>query len=285
MRHSERQAFNSCPLRFHLEETGLKKISVAEEAEDRNFGIAMHEGLKVLHETRFKPESVELALVKFSDNYPADKNYKSKAKSHESGLSAIANYAEYWSVADENWELIGTEIAETVKFNGEEHDLHIDALFKNKQTGELWPWDHKCTEKFLGKKYHGRYELDSQITRYTFKILQKYGSCGGFYVNSIQVGHRQRMYKGEPAGYYQKFDRQPFNRDSRQIEYWKQSEAKWKLLIDFCRTKDVWPAHLSSLCSYCDYYELCMSGGDENTKESLYSKDEDREEVQIHDET
>ena len=177
----------------------------------------------------------------------------------------------YWAEQDKLWEIIGTEIADTVAFNDEDHSLHIDLLARNKQTSEIWAWDHKTTDKALGKGYWKKYELDSQITRYTQYVKGKYGSCGGFIINGIQVGHRQKMYKGEPAGYYQNFDRQPFSRNDSQIKFWMQSEADWASLIKYCKESDVWPKHLSSLCGWCDYYELCMSANNESVKETLYT--------------
>lgn len=283
MRHSERSKFNNCPYAFHLGQEGWRKISMTANAEDRTFGQAIHEGLKAHYDGK-EWADIEKA---YSSLYPADKQYKDKAKDHESGLFTLKNYQEYWSEQDKLWEILGTEVADKVLFNEEEHSLHIDLLAKHKQTGEIWAWDHKTTDKALGKGFWKKYELDSQVTRYTQWVIEKYGTCGGFIINGIQVGHRERMYKGEPAGYYQKFDRQPFSRNPQQIQFWMESEAEWKALIEHCEKSGKWPKHLGSLCGWCDFYELCMSADNESVRETLYTTDplEIEEQINIVDET
>lgn len=269
MRHSERGRFNTCPYAYHLEQEGWRPLELTEKAEDRTFGIAIHDALKVFYDTG----SLEGALNKYSELYPFKKEYKSKAKDYESGLQLLKNYFLYWSVSDKQWDVLATELADKSVFNDEEHELHIDLVARNKQTGEVWGWDHKVTEKFAGKGFFKKYEIDAQVTRYTAYLQDKYGACGGFLINAMQVGHRERKYKEEPAGYYQKFDRQPFSRTPKQIEFWKRSEGEWQRMIEFCEKESVWPKHLSSLCGWCDYYALCLASGDETVRESLYTTD------------
>ena len=283
MRHSERGSYNSCPYRFFLEKQGLRRVASSPRSDDRTFGIAIHASLKLHYDGKEWPE-IEAEYCKL---YPSDKQYKDKAKDYFSGLNTLRNYREYWSVQDKLWEIIGTEVSDKVNFNDEDHELHIDLLAKNKQTGEIWAWDHKTTDKALGKGFWKKYELDSQITRYTQFVIEKYGSCGGFIINGIQVGHRERMYKGELAGYYQKFDRQPFSRNKQQIKFWMESEKDWQAMIDYSQASGVWPKHLSSLCGYCNYYELCMSANNSAVKETLYTYDPIEEDsvMEIIDET
>lgn len=268
MRHSERGCFNSCPFKYYLEKIkGLRRVAYSPLAEDRTFGIALHEAL----DAHYRGKPLEECEAIFTAKYPADKEYKSMAKSHDSGIFTLRNYVEHWAKQDGLWEVIGTEVHDVMEFNDDEHGLHIDLLAKNKQTGEIWAWDHKTTEKQLGKGFWKKYELDAQVSRYTKYIKDKYGSCGGFIVNGIQVGHRQRAYKGEPAGYYQKFDRQPFSRSEAQLRFWEESEREWEALIDVCKEASSWPKHLGSLCGWCDFYELCMSADDEAVRDTLYT--------------
>jgi hypothetical protein len=285
MRHSERSSFNNCPLRFKLEHDGLRRVQSAynPNAEDRTFGQAIHEGLKA----HYDGKSWDEIVAAYSSLYPVDKEYKTMAKSHESGIFLLQNYRTYWSEQDKLWEVIGTEVADTIHFNDEDHSLHIDLLAKNKQTGEIWAWDHKTTEKNLGKGFWKKYELDAQITRYTKFVMDKYGSCGGFIINGMSFGHRQRMYKGEPAGFHQEFDRQPFSRNTQQIKFWEESEKDWASLIEHCQVSGSWPKHLGSLCSWCDYYELCMSANNESVRETLYTTEplSEEEAFTITDET
>ena len=267
MRHSERSSFNSCPYRYSLEKTGLRPITLTPNAEDRTFGQAIHAALKA----HYDGKEWEDIIKEYAAIYPIQKEYKSEAKIYTGGLKLLASYRTYWADQDSRWDILGTEIAGSMEFNDDEHELHIDLLARNKQTEEVWAWDHKCTEKQLGKGFWKKYELDSQVTRYTQYVREKYGACGGFIINGMQVGHRQKMYRGEPAGYYQNFDRQPFSRSKQQIDFWMRSELEWADLIRHCEASGMWPKHLSSLCGWCDFYELCMSAGSEAVKETLYT--------------
>lgn len=283
MRHSERGTFNNCPWKSHLEKQGLRRVQASSRATDRTFGIAIHEGLKA----HYDGKDWEAIKKVYADLYPEEKEYKAKEKDFESGLDCLKNYRAYWSSQDNLWEVVGTEVADKVTFNDEEHDLHIDLLARNKQTQEIWAWDHKTTDKKLGKGFWKKYELDSQITRYTQFVKEKYGSCGGFIINGIQVGHRQRKYNDEPAGYYQYFDRQPFSRNQQQIKFWMDSEAEWQKLMNHCEEFGIWPKHLSALCGYCDFYELCMSANNDSVRETIYTTEpiETQQEFNVVDET
>lgn len=280
MRHSERGNFNSCPYKYHLQRIGLRRIEESSKEEDKNFGIAVHAGLKAHYDGK---EWSEIFKV-YQDLYP-EKEYKNKAKDFEGGKLLLMEYRDYWREQDKLWDIIGTEVEDQVEFNDEEHDLHIDLLAKNRQTSEIWAWDHKTTDKTLGKGYWKKYELDAQITRYTKYIKDKYGSCGGFIINAMQVGHRQRVYKGEPAGYYQNFERQPFSRNEAQIKFWMDSEKDWQALIEHCETMGTWPKHLSALCGWCEYYELCMSADNQAVRDTIYTTDPVSEPMEIIDET
>ena len=277
MRHSERGTFNTCPFKYKLEKDGVKRACPSLLAEDRTFGIAIHEALKSFYDGK----GWEEVITEYAKLYPQDKQYASKAKSYEGGVKLLEAYRAYWSGQDELWEILGTEIEDEVFFNDEEHSLHIDLIARNKQTEEIWAWDHKTTDKAFFKGFWKKYELDAQITRYTKYIKDKYGSCGGFIINALQTGHRERAYKGEPAGYYQRFERQPFSRNDAQIKFWEDSEKDWAELIEVCTQKNIWPKHFGALCGYCDYYELCMSADSPSVRETIYSN----ETVNIIDET
>ena len=163
MRHSERGTFNSCPFKYHLEYSGLRKIETALQDEDRTFGQAIHAGLKAHYDGLGWTEIEKV----YSDLYPNGREYKSEAKSYQAGILLLQAYSAYWSEQDKLWEIMGTEVEGKVEFNSEEHGLHIDLIAKNKQTEEIWIWDHKTTEKNIGKGFWRKFELDSQVTRYT----------------------------------------------------------------------------------------------------------------------
>lgn len=267
MRHSEKESFNQCPLKYRLEHDGLKKI---EESSDKNheiWGSAIHLALK----THYDGGSLEDAKKAFLSIYPENMDEDNLAKNRDSGLAVIEGYVKHYASIDQMWEVLSTEELGSVEFGGESHDLHLDLVARHRQSGEIYLWDHKTTEKSASASYWRSFELSSQLTRYTVYVKEKYGQCSGAIINNIAVKHLKIKNKyGEGPGFVSSFDRQMFNRTPQQIAYWKESEEAWLKVIAFCERENVWPKALGKLCAYCSYYELCMASGDEQIKELLY---------------
>lgn len=266
VRYSEKEAFNSCPWKYKLQQDGLNKIVEGSDAHDKNWGAGIHAGLQA----HYKAEGWEAVCTAFLSGYPTNLNESDLSKTTDSGLECLRQYIAYYQAQDKNWEVLSTEEAGVVSIGGEDHDLHIDLVARNKQSGDIYLWDHKTTGKTASPTYWRGFELSGQLTRYCVYVQEKYGSCAGAIINNIAVGHRQRMYKGEPAGFWCKFERQLFNRSPQQIKFWRESDEQWMALIKHCEATGIWPKALNKLCSWCSYFELCLASGDDQIKELLY---------------
>ena len=272
MSHSRVSAFNGCPYQYKLKYIDhLEKIEKTEYQNDSIWGNAIHHALEV----HYKGGTLAEVETAFLTAYPTELAGKDQAKSQDGGIECLRNYVKFYRVLDKDWHVLDTEVKDTVQNEEESHNLVIDLVALHIPSQTIYAWDHKTTttEK-MRYSFWKRYELDAQVTMYTEYLIQRYGSCAGFWINGIAVGYRSRMYKGEPAGYYQKFERSLFSRTPEQIRAWKKSDTDWKVLMDM----HVYPKALNGLCVYCEFHELCMSGDDEQIKELLYqTKPQERE--------
>lgn len=267
MRYSEKEAYNSCPYKYKLQHDGLTKQVEGTDAHDKNWGQGIHAGLKA----HYDGKGWEEVKAEFLREYPQGLDETDQAKTPETGIECLNRYRGHYASQDTNWEVLSTEEEGTLSIGGEDHDLHIDLVARNKQSGDIYLWDHKTTGKTASPTYWRGFELSGQLTRYCVYVKEKYGSCAGAIINNIAVGYRSRMYKGEPAGFWCKFERQLFNRSPQQIAFWRESDEQWLKQIEFSKRENVWPRALNKLCAWCEYYELCMASGDEQIRDLLYT--------------
>lgn len=270
MSHSRVSCFNGCPRQYQLKYVeGLEKIEKTEFQNDSVWGNAIHQALQA----HYNKASEEDVLKAFKDAYPVDLVANDQAKSLEGGLECLKAYRAFYKDLDKDWRVIDTEIKDVVTNEEDAHNVVIDLVAEHIPSQTIYAWDHKTTTTDKMKySFWKRYELDAQVTMYTEWVIQKYGSCAGFWINGIAVGHRSRMYKGEPAGYYQKFERNLFSRTPQQIQAWRESDKRWKSLMDYAQAGDVYPKALNGLCNYCEFQDLCVSADDEQIRELLYQK-------------
>lgn len=267
MRYSEKEAFNACPYKYKLQQEGLKKIAEGTDAHDKNWGQGIHAGLDVHYQGKGWEEIVRA----FKDSYPENLAEEDLAKTVESGLETLKRYREFYANQDKNWEVLGTEEAGQVTIGGEDHDLHIDLVARNRQSGDIYLWDHKTTSKPSSPTYWKGFELSGQLTRYCVYVKEKYGSCAGAIINNISVKYLKIRNKyGEGPGFVCGFERQLFSRTPAQIEFWRESDEQWMRMIEFSKRENCWPRALGKLCGWCEFYELCFASADEQIKELLY---------------
>ena len=267
MRYSEKESFNNCPYKYKLQQEGLTKQIEGSDAHDKNWGAAIHAGLQA-HYLNKPWEEIERAFIA---EYPENLSEEDMAKTRESGLECLKRYRQHFVQQDQNWEVLGTEEVGSVSIGGEDHDLHIDLVARNKQSGDIYLWDHKTTAKSASPTYWRGFELSGQLTRYCVYVLEKYGNCAGAIINNISVKHLKIKNKyGEGPGLVVSFERQLFNRSPQQIAFWRESDEQWMKQIQFSEATNNWPRALGKLCAWCEYYELCLASGDEQIKELLY---------------
>lgn len=267
MRYSEKEAFNNCPYKYKLQQDGLTKQVEGSDAHDKNWGQGIHAGLKA----HYDGKGWEEIRAEFLREYPESLNSDDLSKTSESGIECLDRYRRYYVGQDTNWEVLGTEEEGSVSIGGEDHDLHIDLVARNKQSGDIYLWDHKTTAKSASPTYWKGFELSGQLTRYCVYVKEKYGSCAGAIINNISVKHLKIKNKyGEGPGFVVNFERQLFNRSPQQVAFWRESDEAWMKQIQFSKENNCWPRALGKLCAWCEYYELCLASGDEQIKELLY---------------
>jgi len=266
MRWSSISCFNSCPKKYKLQLDGWTKQEDGEETTDLRFGQAIHSAL----EAHYNGKKQEEVLDVFKSQYQeaTDK----KEKSIESGLETLKNYIAHYSEQDKDWKPIATELKGEVDTLTGSHELHIDLVAEHLPSGSIYFWDHKTTSKAFSPMYWRKFEIDSQMSRYTKFVKDKFGSCAGCVINGLSIGHRSRIYKGEPAGYWQKFERQIFNRSQDILNMWLESDKQWEKLMAYADKEQCYPSALGSLCAWCAFYPYCLAGEDKMLLESLYEQ-------------
>lgn len=267
MRYSEKEAFNNCPYKYKLQKEGLTKQTEGSDAHDKNWGAAIHNSL-MLHYKGMDWNKVEAG---FKELYPVSLVEDDLAKTVESGIGCLKRYIEHYRGQDQNWEVLSAEEEGSVQIGGEDHDLHIDLVARNKQSGDIYLWDHKTTSKPASPTYWKGFELSGQLTRYCVFVKEKYGNCAGAIINNISVKHLKIKNKyGEGPGLVCSFERQLFNRTPQQVAFWRESDEMWMKQIEFSKRENCWPRALNKLCAWCEYYELCLASADPQIKELMY---------------
>lgn len=272
MRYSELACFMQCPRKYcyeYIEQ--IERQESMETEHDKSWGQAIHVGLETWYKTHDLAQSKE-AFLKV---YPRQLKEDDLAKTPESGKLLLQAYTAFYYEQDKNWEILEVEKEDSFTFEDIEWTVHLDVIARNKQAGDIYFWDHKTTARTPDFSYWKSFELSSQLTAYTTYIISKYGQCSGAIVNALIVGHRQRAWKGEPAGHWFKFERQIFNRNAKQVKTWQENVRQWKTKLEFSHDQEVWPTHDSQLCNWCQFRELCIACDDEEIKETLYKKKEE----------
>ena len=263
--NSSLQQFKDCPERYRLRFIErLHKREEGIESHDKNFGKAIHAGL----EAHYTGKSYKEA---FEKDYGIQLDIEDKAKTLENGLLGLQEYVKFYEREDKEFEVLEVEQPDEIELvPGIKFIVKRDMVIKLQ--GCVYVMEHKTTKKSLGWDYWGQFEPNSQITAQTYSCQLKYGECSGVIVNVLQFGHRERAYKGEPAGAYHKFQRQVFNRTKEQCEAWRQDTIKWIDKINKCsEDRDIWNKN-EGQCRYCSYKEVCNSLCDEQIVEQLYER-------------
>ncbi len=267
--NSQMQTFKDCEERYRL--TYLEALSKREEGvteHHRNFGKAIHAGL----ETYYKGGQAQDAIRAFRQAYPENLDPEDKAKTVENGQTILAEYIKHYAAQDAGWEVLDVEKPYVGSIFGREFLVKKDMVVK--QQGCIYAVEHKTTGKAFNWDYWNQFEPNSQISAQVWSTIQQYGECSGVIVNSLRFGHRQRVYKGEPAGFYWEFQRQVFNRNQEQVKAWLEDITSWTARLEETRLAPLGQVWLKNegQCRYCSFKEVCISCNDEQIKEQLYER-------------
>ena len=268
--NSQLQTYKDCPERYRLKYVlGLSKREEEKEEHSRNFGKAIHAAL----ERRYKGASWDEIKGAFTQNYPEQLDVRDLARTQENGITLLEAYINHYQAEDKTIKILAVEVADTFMLpNGLLFMVKIDLIIEKQ--GLILFMDHKTTGKSLNWTYWEQFEPNSQITAYSAYCLDKYKECSGGISNAMRFGYRQRMYKGEPAGFYWDFQRQVFSRNHTQIKAWVKDTMGWIDKIEKSKAGGIdepWSKN-EGQCLYCSYKPVCIGCGDAQIIDNYYEK-------------
>lgn len=269
--HSRLSDLKACGLRYYLKHVvGLRKHEDDADQHHLRYGGAMHEALEVLYAGGYMNQPVDdparlldLAKETFLAAYPVQLDPADRAKTRDNGVLVLDWYVRHWREEDRRWKVVSVERPEDT----DAWSLRLDLVMENVEHGGIYAYDHKITKKYLNYDFWNTFEPNSQVTQYVDHVRKRYGECSGFYINAISMGYRQRAYKGEPAGFWAKFERQMFNRNDAQVEQERWSTARWvdlageaQRLIELGDDPIRAYGFNTDSCRFCEFRPVCSAG-------------------------
>lgn len=219
--YSQLQTYQYCPQRYYLKYVlGLKKREIDESNIDRAFGESVHNGLA----SYYKGSDLPAILGAFDEFEDLPPEVGEMHKTKENGKKLLTSYVEHYLPIDKEMEILAVEEKGSIDISGINWICKIDTIVRLR--GNIYVLEHKTT-KNIRYNYFASYNPNTQVSSYTEYVKQKYGQCSGCIINVLQTGFRQRAYRGEPAGFYSKFQREIVNRTAEQLEDFKENVALW----------------------------------------------------------
>ncbi len=265
--YSQLQTYLSCPKRYYNKYIlGLKKRDMGEGEQSRSFGQCVHKALELWHTT-----SLEAGIKWFKENYTCLEN--EKIRTVDNGVQLINNFVPWYRLNFHSAEILGVEVQDTYSIGDIQYTVKIDKVIK--YNGNIYVVDYKTTTSKT-HYYFLNFNPNMQVSGYCNYVRKKYGSCSGFIPMVMQMGHRQRTYKGEPAGFWCKMDYDIINRTKEQLDDFEENVINCQIRIrnDMTRTPSLFPKNEGNCMQYrgCEYRELCISCDDPNICENIYIK-------------
>lgn len=253
---SQLQTYKSCPYSYKLKYVNcLTRRQDGEVEHDRAYGSALHAGLEAL----FLSKGLVEAQASFSKAYPFQLDEKDLAKTQENGLTLLAEFEEFIQANYSGYTVVEVEqVGEIELGNGQKLRVKPDAVLRSKASGEHYSMDNKTTGNSLTASFWNKFDPAAWLTAQSAYVEQKFGSCSGVFVNGISFGFRQRMYKGEPAGFHSHIERQLFNRNPLQIKKWKEDTLTWIKKVEESKQKGSWGKNTEQ-CRWCSFKPICMA--------------------------
>jgi hypothetical protein len=271
--HSMLALYRLCPLRFKLRYEDKLIPRQPPSRHDADFGNAWHAGVAAL----YRPDgSLKKALQVFADaypeaDYPLELPDRSKGKTFSNGLSALKGYVVRWREDDSYHKVLHVE-ERNDRSDGTDKILKLDLITEDQRDGQIYGWDTKTTSSYLDNNYWERFEPNSQVRVYTDHIKEKFGHCGGFYINAASFKHRSKAYtprqgpdKGiqQPAGDWYSFARMCFNPNTECLQMEQGNFSYWITRIEADRLTGDWGYNDQSCHAFgreCEYLKLCSAG-------------------------
>lgn len=261
--NSELQSYKNCPLQWFFQwHLGLRQIDAESGEHHLRFGAAFHAGLEQLYRGR----GLTAARDAFVAAYPKQLDPNDKAKTQANGVATLVDYANRWRDEDRRFRVIAIESR-----SDDPWSVKPDLVVENIEQGGVYLIDHKTTGQYLNYQYWEQFQPNSQITHYLDYAQEKYGPIEGFIINAIGFRYRERAYKGEPAGFWNHFERQTFNRRPAQIDYERASRQLWIEDLEHSQALGFYRTNTGS-CRFCSFKPICAPG---------WTWEEDRELIEL----
>jgi hypothetical protein len=250
--NSELASFKMCPMQWRFQ-YDLHLRSIEDESGDHHlrFGAAFHAGLEQL----YRGNGMSAAMDAVRAGYPRQLDVSDFAKTLPNALVTLKDYAARWGEEDRKWGVVEIETYS----EDEGYNLKPDLIIENLEHGGRYLVDHKTTGSYLNYNYWNQFQPNSQLTYYIDYGQSKYGEIEGFIVNAISFRYRQRASKDGPAGFWNAFERQVFNRNESQLEFERASRAAWVESLERTRESGFYPTNTGA-CRFCSYKSLCAPG-------------------------
>lgn len=258
--------FQACPQKYKYQFVDrLHRVDTQDTGLPRTFGAALHAGLEAYYQGGMPRVMEQAFLAAYPLTIPLTEHLYTVAN----GIEVLLQYPAFAQANEAGWKLLECETRRELAIEGlpDAYELKPDAIFETPMG--IIGMDTKSTQKSLTGLYWGQFDHSDQLSGYWRYIQRTYGDCAGFYVNVIQLGHRSRMYKGEPAGFWVKFERQRFERTEAQLLTWEANVRTWNQRIKRALHLEEW-GRVRSMCQWCEYADLCLSGGDAQVQVALY---------------
>lgn len=247
--------YRNCPTQFYFRFVlGLEKIKEDEVEHDKNFGKAIHTGLKLWNQGN----SEEKCLEAFKKDYPSQLNPEDQAKTQENGVKLLSKYFQRYKSDREKYEIVDVE--KLIEFNVGQHLFcaKLDTKVRDKKYDQMYSLEHKTTKKNLDYKYWSIYEPNSQLCSQTSAIKSQDGECAGVIVDAMSFGFRKNKYKDQPAGFHMDFGRMEFNLNQAQLDQWKRSTEKTLDDIQSDLESNKWAMNTDA-CRFCSFRSICQA--------------------------
>lgn len=255
--NSKLNQYRMCPRSFFYKHIcNIEPIDEGETEHDRSFGKAIHCGIEELYKTG----DINTAIYHFKEAYPQQLNLEDEAKTQENGITLLRAYWNTYQVQMKDWKVIAIEVLDEYEpIEGIIFRVKLDLVAENVKYGGIYGFDWKTTGKSLNYQYWGQFNPNAQISTYFDYITSKFGQCAGFYIDAMSFGHRKRAYKGEPAGFHYKLERQLFSQTKDQLADWRDSEREWHSMLMVSHQTNKFPMNTHS-CRFCSYRPICSAG-------------------------
>ena len=276
--YTQMAVFQACEMKYYLKFVlGLSKRKYDERDIDKEFGRCVHQGLAYLY--KGEAGKIREAFDEFRD-LPEESGEVHKTKAN--GISLLTQYVEHYADIDKDVEVLDVESLDKAELaDGVVWLSKVDTQIRMREN--IYCLEHKTTKK-IEYSYFGRYNPNTQVSGQCFVTLRKFGQCSGVIINVLQSGWRKRGYRGEPAGFHCKFQREIMNRTPEQLEdfrlnaiLWAERIAKKKIVL-LQSGRASWGKNEYSCHIYrgCPYKEICMTSVgcklDDEIVETLYEK-------------